>query len=401
MNKNILKRVFACALTGLLALGCTACSSSAATNASSYFSNVSKIVSNLSSGNQQPAAPASEAAAETSESNAAPLDAVTNFTVDADGNYSFQGSADAGFYLIYFCETTATEDDDDYLYASSPINEDGSSSYSGNCADLFDFAYGKYLVKAFAFPALTDDSRSRSTAAIQEYTKSGEQANPEIDYFWDTNLETAEIVLTNVGTYTYQAYPASVDVTFTNVEDSNDSITVSITDVSTDNYAASTDALVKGQTYAVTAVSNSSSEFVTNAVSDEVSVADALTLGEINVLSPNYTFSDGWATFPRLVEAADLAGGTAGEVSGKFGSAIVPVETTPVAAAAGSDYSYTIKIDFGAFAMDGTLELKSDGTAEMTENGGGPVSAGTVYGSWVDNGDGTATISYSPSGITS
>jgi hypothetical protein len=185
------------------------------------------------------------------------------------------------------------------------------------------------------------------------------------------------------------------------VSNSADNVTVSLTDINADHYSVTTDQLKKDQTYTVTAVSNSASEYVTNAVSDAVNVVDELYLGEINVLSDNYTFSDGWATFPRLVECADLNGGQAGEVSGKFGGIYAPVETTAISANAGSAHSYTIKIDFGGFAMDGTLELKLDGTAEMTENGGGPVSAGTVFGSWVDNGDGTATISYSPSGITS
>jgi hypothetical protein len=399
MKKNLIKCGLTGLLAGMLALGCTACSTSAVTNANSYFSSVSKIVDNLTSANKAPSA--SESKGGEQSSAATPLDGVTNFTVDADGNYSFTGCEGAGFYLIYFCDVAATDDEDDYIYASSPIEEDGSGNCSGNCADLFDFSYGQYLVKAFAFPELTDTTRERSTAAMQEYTVVGAQDSPVIDYFWDTNEQLLEIVLTNIDAYTYQAYPDSVDVTFSNVSNSADNVTVSLTDINADHYSVTTDQLKKDQTYTVTAVSNSASEYVTNAVSDAVNVVDELYLGEINVLSDNYTFSDGWATFPRLVECADLNGGQAGEVSGKFGGIYAPVETTAISANAGSAHSYTIKIDFGGFAMDGTLELKLDGTAEMTENGGGPVSAGTVFGSWVDNGDGTATISYSPSGITS
>ena len=64
-------------------------------------------------------------------------------------------------------------------------------------------------------------------------------------------------------------------------------------------------------------------------------------------------------------------------------------------------YSYTIAVDFGGFSLAGTLDLMADGTMTFTENGGGPISAGSITGSWVDNGDGTATLSYRPADIQS
>lgn len=397
MKKKLLKRLSAVLMAGLLLLGCTGCSTSAVESANSYFGNVFKIMGNLTSGDQGTATEAEEETAATAEA----LAAVTEFTLDEAGNYSFKGVSDADFYLIYFCEPEAVEDEADYIYASSPIEENGSETYTGNCSDLFNFAYGKYLVKVFAFPELTDSTKVHSAGVSAEYVYSGEQADPVIDYFWDTNTGSLELVLTNVDTYTYQAYPASVDVTFTNLADAGDVVTVTLEGVSADNTAVSTDALTKGASYSVTAVSNSDSEYVTNAISNQVTVVDEVLLGEVNILSANYTYSDGWATFPRLAENFPLSGGAAGQVLGKHGSMAADVASTPVAASAGSAYSYTIKVDFGGFAMDGTLELKSDGTAELTENGGGPIAAGAITGSWVDNGDGTATISYSPANIKS
>lgn len=397
MKKNLFQRLSAGLTAGLLLLACTGCSTSAMENANSYFGNVSKIVNNLTSGSQTDTAVAEE----TASSNAEPLAAVTEFTMDEAGNYSFKGVSDADFYLIYFCEPEAVDDEADYIYASSPIEENGAEVYTGNCSDLFHYAYGEYLVKVFAFPELTDSTRVHSSGVSAEYTYSGEQAEPVIDYFWDTNNGSLEVVLTNVDTYTYQAYPASVDVTFTNLADAGDTVTVTLEGVSADNTTVTTDALTKGASYRVTAIANSDSAYVTNTVSDEVTVADQVLLGDVNILSANYTYSDGWATFPRLAENFPLSGGAAGQVLGKQGSMAADVISTPVAANAGSAYSYTIKVDFGAFAMDGTLELRSDGTAEMSENGGGPIAAGTVTGSWVDNGDGTATISYSPADIKS
>ena len=36
----------------------------------------------------------------------------TDFTVDENGSYSFTGVEDAEYYLLYFCDPTATGDDD-------------------------------------------------------------------------------------------------------------------------------------------------------------------------------------------------------------------------------------------------------------------------------------------------
>ena len=400
MKRDLTKKFLLAALAAVFCLSCTACSTSAGTNAKSYFSNLSSIVKNLTTSSTPPSS-TNSGDGQTVQGQGTPLDAVSGFTVDADGNYSFAGVENASFYLIYFCDTTATEDGDDYLYASSPINETGAAQYTGNCNELFDFAYGEYLVKAFAFPDMTDSTYQMSTAATANYTKTGAQDAPIIDYFWNTNDSTLELVLTNVEAYTYQAYPEKVDVTFSNVEDASDTVTVSITDINADSYSVVADALSKGSTYSITAVSNAGSGFVTNAVSDVTAVSDGVLFGDINVLSDQYSYSDGWATFPRLVESFDLnAGGACGQVSRGFGAAFVDAVMTPVAANSGSDWSYTMLVDFGVISMTGTLELKSDGTAAMYE-GGGPVAAGTVYGSWVDNGDGTAMISYSPAEISS
>jgi len=401
MRQNWSRKLLLGALAVLFCLSCTACSTSAGTNAKSYFSNLSSIMKNLTASSTPPSS-ANRGEGETAQSQGAPLDAVTNFTVDADGNYSFTGVENASFYLIYFCDLTATEDGDDYLYASSPINDTGAGQYTGSCDELFDSAYGEYLVKAFAFPDMTDSTYQMSTAATVNYTKTGAQDAPVIDYFWNTNDSTLEVVLTNVDTYTFQAYPETVDVTFTNVEDPNDTATVSITEISAEHHSVVTDALTKGSTYSITAVSKAGSNFVTNPVSDVTNVSDGVLFGDVNVLSDQYSYTDGWATFPRLVESFDLnAGGPCGQISRGFGAAYVDAVMTPVPASGGSDWSYTMLVNFGPFSMTGTLELKSDGTAEMYEGGGGPVTEGTVYGSWVDNGDGTATISYSPAEISS
>lgn len=398
----LLKRSAAGLMAAVLCLACTACGSSAGTHLSSYFSRVGDIVSDLASGSNVPGG-ASTPAPGTSDpsSTAVQLATPANFTVDAEGNYSFDGVENANFYLIYFCEPTATEDGDDYLFASSPIYDDGSTTYAGNCSDLFQFNYGEFLVKVFAFPELTDATLSMSSAATADYVFTGAQSDPVLDYFWNTNDATLELVLTNVGDYAYEAYPDQVEITFTNTADPADTVTAALEGVSAENYTLTVDSLTKGASYQVTALSRSSSEYVTTPETGTVTVAEALTLGEVNILSDGYTYSDGWATFPRLTEAFPLSGGSAGTMTGKQGEMSAEIEATPAAAASGASYSYTIAVDFGGFSLAGTLDLMADGTMTFTENGGGPISAGSITGSWVDNGDGTVTLSYRPADIKS
>ena len=396
-RSTILKRAVAGLMAAALCLSCSACGSSAGKYAKSYLGSVGQVLSAVASKSGGPAASAAPSASD----GAVKLDTPTRFTVDGSGSFSFQGVDGASFYLIYFCDTAATGDGDDYLYASSPIYEDGSGSYTGQFSDLFQAAYGEYLVKVFAFPELTDASQEMSGAATASYTYTGAQSDPVIDYFWDTNGGAFEAVLTNVADYTYQAYPDAVELTFTNTGDPADVVAATLEGVSESNTALTVDGLTRGGTYRITAVSRSGSPYVTNAESAAVTVSEGVTLGDVNVLSENYTWSDGWASFPRLTPAFDLNGGSAGTLSGRQGAMTAEAEAVPAAANAGCDYSYTIRIDFGGFAMDGALDLKSDGTLEFTESGAGPIAAGAITGSWVDNGDGTATLSYAPAEIKS
>lgn len=397
MNRKV-RYALGLAVMGSLCLGLTGCGSSAPTHLKSYFSSVSSIVSNLSSSGQDTtsSSSSSSSSSETEEnSSAIQLDTPADFTVGEDGSYSFSAVENASQYLIYFCETTATEDGDDYLYSSSSISDTGADSYSGLLSDEIQAAYGAYLVKVFALPDLTDTTYSMSSAAAVEYTLTGAQSDPEIDYFWNAIDSELEVVLTNVEDYAYQAYPDSVDVIFTDVDGASADVTVSIAEVSADNYTAVSDQLEKGVTYSVTAVSTSGSEYVTNKETDAVTVAQALTPGDVNQLSDGYTWSDGWASFPRLTENFDLSGGLAGVLLGEGGNSADMV-CTATDAGSGVSYAYTCEADYGVFNVVGTLELYSDGTLLYTEEGAGPVSAGTCEGVWTDNGDGTATLSFAP-----
>lgn len=383
-------------LTAALTLTLTSCGTTVMNNSKIYFNQTAAVAQNLlgsSAAKKETASAANSAAA---------LAAPGDFSVDADGNYSFTGSEGAEYYLLYFCDSEATSDEDTFLYSSSPIEADGSETYSGKCADLFDYAYGDYLVKVYAFPDLTDDTHSMSTAATANYVYSGTQSAPQLYYCWDVFSNVMGVQVGNMGDYLYQAYPKRVDVTFTNVENGSDVVTVSIEDVSPDNYGIETDALTRGATYAVTAVATSESQFVTNPTSDVTTVSDGLTLGAHNLFTEGYYFSDGFNDelmyWPMLFENFDpVAGGLVGNAK-SFGTRPMTFTATPTTASGDAKYAYDVLVDCW-MPMNGKLELFHDGTFEISQEGVGPFQSSRIQGAWIENEDGTVTLSYDHSTV--
>ena len=399
MKKRIAALLGTMILVMLVFSGCT----SAFTNASTYFSNTGTILGILfSSGN-------TNSTKETVSNPTKALDAPENFSVDPNGEYSFDAVDGASYYLLYFCEPTATEDGDDFLFSSEQIpSEDSVSSYSGNLNDLIDYGYGSYLVKVFAFPELGDSEYAMSSAASTEYALSGVLEEPQIAYFWNTFDNTLDMQLDNIDNYTYQVYPDEVTVTFTNVEDASDQVIVTMEAPTPENSSASTDALTRGMTYNVTAVGTSSSEYVTNPTTDTAAVGQNVTFGEINVITDGYTYTDnikGELAYPRVCLEFNLEnGGSIGSSIGTYGP--ISFNSTPIEASADALYTYEIEIQMQVWGdmvwtLPGTLNLNSDGTFLLQEFGmKGPVPPSAISGIWMDNGDGTATLSYDPSTVT-
>lgn len=389
-----LKKLTAGLLGAALCLSCAACTS-VAENTGIYFSTTSGILQNLFNSGKIP----EKTAPVQGGSSGQPLAAPTEFTIDADGNYSFTGVEGAQYYLLYFCAPDATSDQDSFIYSSNQIPSTGAGSYSGRCADEFSYAFGEYLAKVFAFPDLTDSEHAMSTAATASYTCTGSQSAPELSYYWNTFAGTMGVQVANMGVYEFQAYPDKVDVTFTNTEDSSDVVTVTIDGVSPANCAAVTDGLTRGATYSVSAVATSSNPLVLNPTSDTTVVTDGVTLGDCHVYVGSYSYSDGFANnifnWPIVAENFDLAGGgDAGLAAGMRGMTMFTAD--PADTASGSAHSYTIH---GGNWAQGPLELLPDGTFTAHETGGGPVNASTIQGTWVDHGDGTATLNYDHSTI--
>ena len=81
----------------------------------------------------------------------------------------------------------------------------------------------------------TDKDHSMSKPAIAEYSYSGNQSAPELNYYWNTFDGSMSIQVANLRTYEFEAYPDKVDITFTNTENSADVVALMMEDVTPDN----------------------------------------------------------------------------------------------------------------------------------------------------------------------
>lgn len=384
------------ALAAALCLLCSSCATSAGTHAKSYFSNSGTIVSTLFSGGKVSSDPSGDSGTTAASTEA--LDTPTDFVMEEDGSYSFTGVEGASYYLLYFCAPDTAEDDDSFIYSSEPITASTENeSYTGNYLDVLNAAYGEYLVRVVACPALGDTEHSMSAFASTQFTATGTQSNPSLEYFWDPFSGTISFQLSNVGEYTYQAYPDKLDVTCTNDNDSGDVVTATLTEVTEENVDLSM-ALMPGETYTITAYTVSDSPYVTNQTSETVTVAQSITMGDLNILSAGYSYSHGMLNYPLLWENFNPEkGGPVGDMVGFAGA--YTFDCTPTTVSAGSAYTY----DMSVYYIDqghGTLELYEDGTLQLSQTGFGPISASSIGGIWLENGDGTVTLCFDHSSVT-
>ena len=382
------------AMLAALCLLCTACATTAKENLDSYFLEVGMVLDDWFASDTAPTN------TEDGDHGKTKLDAPGSFTLSENGDYSFTGVAGADYYLVYFCAPDATGDSDAFLFSSDsiPAAGEGGEVYEGNVDDLVRYGYGEYLVKVFAFHNLNDSTHAMSTAATATYSFSGAQDAPVIDYLWNTFTDTIDIQVSNIADYMYQSYPDKVEVTFTNTADSADTVVVTLEDLSAEVYSITSDALTRGATYDISAVGYSESAYVTNPTSDTTAVAQGVTFDGHNVISANYYYTDGIArnsfSYPQYVDRLDLTAGgvfNCGNVSISFN-----FTATPVAASAGSAYSFSMVSDNRPFAIkDGILELYPDGTFRFDQYSEMPPQGPShIEGIWTDNGDGTANLSF-------
>ena len=382
-------------LTAMMCALCTACSTTAIENLDTYYSEVGAVLNTWFSSSERSAQPGGS-----QQSNTAKLSSPGSFTLNEKGEYSFTGVENADYYLLYFCAPDAAGDSDPFLFSSNsiPAAGTGGETYSGSVGDLVQYGYGEYLVKVFAFPNLNDNQHTMSTASTASFSYSGAQDAPVIDYLWNTFNSTVDVQLTNINDYTYQMYPDRVEVTFVNVEDSNDTVVLTIENPTPESYSLATDELTSGAAYDVSAVAYSGSPFVTNSVSDTTVVVQNLVLGGHNIISQNYYYSDGITrmpfSYPQITE--NLSVSETGTLNSDNSAIHYTFTTTPAEANPGSAYSFIVAADCFPFTFDdATLELYLDGTFRMDQYGEMPPQGPShIQGIWTDNGDGTVTLSY-------
>ena len=391
----------------LLTLGMclTGCGTTVGTNTQNYFAQVGSVIDTLLASRG-----VSASETETKKSTVPSLATPADFKVDENGNFSFGAVENADYYLIYMCDSEAVNDEDDFIYSSDAIADSGAENYSGNLDDILNYAYGEYLVKVLAFPSLDDSEYSSSSAAVATYSVTGSMDEPQIAYFWNTFSDTIDIQIANINNYQYEVFPDQVTVTFTNTEDVSDVVNVEITNITTETYSVKTDEVLRGNTYDISAVAESSSPYVTNQTSEVVEIAKGVELGERNIVTEGYSFPEGSnsfargsGAFPSIQEGFELEnGGVCGEAvaNGIGGITYLTYTATPTNPTEGALYSYTVNAP-GFFDFTGVLHVYEDNTLMMLIDGpAGPVQPTRIEGVWFENEDGTVTLCYNPDSVT-
>lgn len=369
------KHAATCAVSALLVLALTGCSTTVGTNWNIY----SRYMKNVLGGGSS----AKTAASSTVSSTAVSIDTPASFTVDGD-TYTFAGVEDAEQYLIYLCTKGSSDDADDYLY-SGVIAADGSAEYTGSISELTGCAYGEYTAKVFAVAA--DYSMSASAAA--DYSISGELPVPELAYSYDGH-GILTLQLTNSADYDAAAAPDEIAVTLSGPTEAAVSFEADLADLEVSDLTAGD--------YTIAAVAKSSSAWVTAAESDVFELT--VTLGEEEIASDNYTKPQGggmggagWEVKPTELTFAEGETGFTFKIGDTdFFKTTAELAETPDE---GSTYTYVLaKGDAGApFECDMRLNLQPDGTAALSVEAAGPISATRVYGTWTNDG-GTITVTW-------
>lgn len=387
-----------------LSMGLTGCGTSVVSNTQNYFTQVGTVVDTLL------ASKGASTGENAAKKSAVPsLEAPSDFELNENGDFSFGAVENADYYLIYMCDSEAVNDEDDFIYSSDAIADSGAESYSGNLNDILNYAYGEYLVKVLAFPSLDDAEHTSSPAAVASYSVTGAMDDPQIAYFWNTFSDTIDVQIANIGSYQYEVFPDKVSITFTNTADTSDVVNVEITDITTESYSLKTDAVVRGGTYDISAVAESSSPYVTNQTSQVVEIAKGLELGERNIVTEGYSFPEGSnsfargsGAFPSIQDSFNLEnGGTCGEAvaNGIGGITYLTYTATPAETADGALYSYTVEAP-GFFDFTGSMNVYENNTLTLVIDGpAGPVRPTQIDGVWFENEDGTVTLCYNPDSI--
>ncbi|MCD8326817.1 MAG: hypothetical protein LUC90_09120 [Lachnospiraceae bacterium] len=426
----------------------TGCGSNASEHANTYFSRLQEVINTASNSSRLIA----EAETETVDENA--LSTPENFTVDEEGNYSFEAVENAAYYYVYIYENAKTKD----ATASLQVMDDGSSTYTGNVSDVLaasattdwsgnvqepdPLGYGAWSIRVVACPDYENTEYTASSEAKCEYVITGEvdYGDPQFSAMWNIFSNELTISITGMNCST-TAYPTDIVLTLTNTADSSDVITIDITDVDDDSVEGVTDEATPGASYSISADFVWDAEYVTNPEytmdggTADTSSTDNLITGEFYYIDAIY-YSFG---FPLVQLSFDPEnGGQAGiwykdpnaSTNTGWGMATTTededadkncyFEATPKEAENGALYSYDIVITSpagtiyatpytdggrGTTIIWGSMDIFADGTFSMeleyqyilTDTISSAVfyiPGAICYGSYTTNSDGTLNLSY-------
>lgn len=355
-------------IAGLL----TGCGTSAMSNASSYLSEMKRIL--FTSSNIPNAGSVNTVSGGEKTEIATPAD----FAI-VDGQYSFTGVDNAAQYIIYLCEPGSQNDNDDYLY-SGVVSSSGAGSYSGDLRDAVSHAYGDYTAKLFAVA----EDYTMSAAASAAYSCSGPLPAPELAWSWDGHSLSLQVA--NSTGFEYSAMPDSVSVILTgpagtqNVQFESSLADITVEDLQAGEYTIQAEALC---TSAYVTTTSAKAEQFSLALGEEEAASNNYVkpqqngpggpgggaMGGWDVEPENISFEEGAASFSFAIGEHQFLHTTANLMD-------APED--------GSVYTYDLANgDPGApFEITMRLQLRADGTAEVTTTAGGPLDASHVYGTW-------------------
>lgn len=233
-----------------------------------------------------------------------------------------------------------------------------------------------------------------SAREIIELTVAGELASSEIEYFWNIFSGTLTFQLGNISDYALTCVPDTVEIQLTGADGTSHTFTME--EISEENTKLTTSEIGEGS-YRITAVAHSSSDYVTNSDTEEVTVAAEVSFGGDNLVSDAYSYTNtglghGYS-WPVGTGSFDPTGSSSlGTYSGTD-FVTTPADSTE-GTTADSLHSFTFEAAIG-FGENGWMELYSDGTCAAHNYTSGPVNASSVEGTWYLNEDGvTITINW-------
>ena len=414
-----MKRILTVLLAALLLVSAAGCTT-LGLNTGRYFSQISDRLDTLSRDEAPSPSPAAE-------DGRTALAAPAGFTVDDEGNYSFEAVENAESYIIYLYRG----DNESYDYVTRSIT--GEGTITGSVAGL-NYPYGDYRVSVVAYPSYTSTEYRSSEETFASLKKTGPVAEPELTFFWDCFARQLNVIWTNASAYSSTGYPVSMDVTLSGSGAAPQTVAMN---AGTNSYPLEN--AEAGKSYEVSAVVSFDENYVTNPTV-QVDLGSVVCEEQRNFAPEGYEYNSGlysYADYPiaaydfdmtaggeigrwKIYSAWGRMGGASGGASGNSSSSsptylvytAVPAETeagdlaTFTFTAGYDDGSNVVSTNFGSLKeLTGRLHMHEDGTFLMvmdaiyicTDQISGMKqyhNGSSIEGIWYENENGLADLSF-------